>query len=95
MVKQLSVRMHPNQHTMLMALLKRDELTFQKLYTFIIEGYLNADPRVMAFLREARKLDKIPKGERDQHVIPWRERQSLLDEIEKGMINEIDEKKSS
>lgn len=81
--KQLSVRMHPHDHTMLMALLKRDDLSFQKLYTYIVNGYLNADPRVLSFLKEQRELEKVPKDIRDTHAISWRERNSLFDEIEK------------
>lgn len=81
--KQLSVRMHPHEHLMLMALLKRDEMSFQKLYNYIIAGYLNGDPRILAFVREQRELERIPKDIRDKHTLSWRERNNLLDEIEK------------
>jgi hypothetical protein len=81
--KQLSVRMHAHDHTMLMALLKRDEMSFQKLYTYIVSGYLNADPRIIAFLREQRELERVPKDVREKHVLSWRERNNILDEIEK------------
>lgn len=87
-LKQLSVRMHPHEHTMLMALLKRDELSFQKLYNYIISGYLNADPRILTFVREQRELERIPKDVRDSKTLSWRERNNLLDEIEKGNKDE-------
>ena len=83
-LKQLSVRMHPHEHTMLMALLKRDELSFQKLYQYIVSGYLNADPRVLSFIKEMRELERVPRERRDAHALSWRERQNILDEIEKG-----------
>jgi hypothetical protein len=83
-LKQLSVRMHPHEHTMLMALLKRDELSFQKLYTFIVSGYLNADPRVLSFIKEQRELERVPNDVRDNHTLSWRERSNLLDEIEQS-----------
>lgn len=83
-LKQLSVRMHPHEHTMLMALLKRDELSFQKLYNYIIAGYLNADPRILSFVKEQRELERVPKDVRDSKMLSWRERNNLLDEIEKG-----------
>ena len=83
-IKQLSVRMHPHEHTMLMALLKRDELSFQRLYTYIVSGYLNADPRILAYIREMRELERVPRELRDEHRLSWRERNNILDEIEKG-----------
>jgi hypothetical protein len=93
--KQLSVRMHPQEHKLLMTLLKRDELSFQKLYTYIVNGYLNADPRIIAFVKEQRELERIPKDIRDRHVIPWRERNKLFDEIaEKGKEDERSSEKN-
>lgn len=82
-IKQLSIRMHPNEHTMLMALLKRDEMSFQKLYNYIVAGYLNGDPRILAYVREQRELERVPKDIRDKHTLSWRERNNLLDEIER------------
>jgi hypothetical protein len=87
-LKQLSVRMHPYEHQLLMTLLKRDELSFQKLYKYIVSGYLNADPRILAFVREQRELEQVPRDIRDKHPLSWRERNKLLDEIEKGTVND-------
>jgi hypothetical protein len=84
--KQLSIRMHPHEHSMLMMILKRDGLSFQKFYTFICAGYLNADPRVLSFLREQRELELLPQNVQDKHTLSWRERNKIFDEIatEKG-----------
>jgi len=80
-IKQLSVRMHSHEHSMLMAILKRDNMSFQKLYTYIVTGYLNADPRVLSFVKEMRELETVPKDIRDKHVLSWRERNKIFDEI--------------
>ncbi len=81
-VKQIPVRVHVHDHTMLRVRLRQDSLTVQKFIGFCIQGYLDADPMMLRMLRNYRELELVPPGVREKHVLSSRERMGILDEIE-------------
>lgn len=84
-VKPISViaRMHPRDHPIIKRILKKDRLTFQKFFDYCLGGYMSADPYFLRFLKFARQADAVPTEMRDNHVLSFRERSSIFDEIER------------
>lgn len=81
-LKQVPIRLHVHDHTMLRAMLKKDRMTVQKFIGFCVRGYLDADPMMLKMLRNYRELEAVPRDIQDKHVLSHRERLSILDEIE-------------
>lgn len=82
--KQAIVRLHQHDHSLLKVMLKKDKLSFQKLVGFCVRAYLDADPLLLKMIKTYRELEAIPQDVREKHVLSNRERQNILDEIEKG-----------
>ena len=81
--KQTPVRLHRHDHAVLKIMLKKDRLSIQKFIGYCVKGYMDADPNMIRMLKIYRELDLIPGDVKDRHVLSHRERQSILDEIEK------------
>jgi arsenate reductase-like glutaredoxin family protein len=82
--KQAIVRLHQHDHALLKVVLKKDKMSFQKLVGFCVRAYLDADPLLLKMLKTYRELEAVPKDVREKHVLSNRERQNILDQIEKG-----------
>jgi hypothetical protein len=84
LTRQIPVRLHHHDHAMLKALLKKDSMSLQKFIGFCVRGYLDADPLMLKMIKNYRELEAVPRDIREKHILSHRERQNILDEIEKG-----------
>lgn len=81
---QTPVRLHRHDMQMLKGVLKRDKLSLQKFIGYCVQGYLDADERILTTIKFYREMDLIPKNVREKHSLSQRERLRLFDEIENG-----------
>jgi hypothetical protein len=81
--KQMLIRVHKHEHTMLKVLLKKDKLTYQRFAVYCVQAYLDGDPHFLKMLRTYRELDTVPQDVRDKHVLSQRERSAIFDELER------------
>lgn len=86
--KQCIIRLHPSEHKLMKVMLKKDKMSFQKFITFCVRGYLDADPQLIQAIKSYRELENVPQDIQDKHVLSHRERQSILDEIEREAPSE-------
>ena len=83
-LKQIPVRLHVHDHALIKVMLKKDRLSLQKFINYCVKGFLDGDPNMLRMIKSYRELEIIPKDVKDKHILSHRERQKILDEIEKG-----------
>jgi hypothetical protein len=81
---QVPIRIHPDDHKILMNLLKKDDMSYQKFISYCIKGYMDADPHMLKMVKTYREQDLIPRSAQEKHVMSHRERAAILDEIERN-----------
>jgi hypothetical protein len=82
-LKQTPIRMHVNDHRLLKVMLKKDHLSINKFMGYCVKAYMDGDPGMLCMLKNYRELDLVPQMVKDKHVLSHRERQSIMDEIER------------
>ena len=82
-IKQIPFRIHYHDKGVLDKLLRDDGLTFQRFVEFCTKAYMEADPSMMRLLRDRIELHKVPREVLDRYTISQRERQIILDQIER------------
>lgn len=83
-IKQTPLRIHINDHRILVDLLKRDGMSIQKFMGYCVRAYIDAHPSMLKVIRDLRELDLVPKDIREKHVLSMRERMHIFDEIERS-----------
>ena len=83
-LKQIPVRLHVHDHALIKVMLKKDRMSLQKFIGYCVKGFLDGDPNMLRMIKSYRELEVIPRDVKDKHVLSHRERQHILDEIEKG-----------
>lgn len=83
LLKQIPVRLHIHDHTMLMAMLKKDRMSLQKFISICVRAYLDGDPMMLKCVKNYRELEVVPREIKERHVLSHRERAHIFDELEK------------
>jgi hypothetical protein len=87
-MKQVPYRIHRNDYVLLRQLMTADHLTFQSLVKTCVEAYMKGDPLVMRMLRQHKELESVPKSVIDRYTLSQRERQALLEQLEREQDKE-------
>lgn len=82
-MRQVPYRIHDNDYKVLKKLFADDSLTFQSFTRFCVDSYLKGDPLMLRLLKQNRELSAVPKDVLDRYTLSQRERQALLEEIER------------
>lgn len=84
LIKQIPVRVHLHDHTMLTAMLKKDQMPLQKFIHYCITAYLDGDPMFLKTIKNYRELDTVPHHVKEKHILSHRERANIFDELERS-----------
>lgn len=82
--KQLTFRIMAEDKIMLLKLLRDSGMSFQGFVQACIEAYLRGDPKIMKAAQDFKELQNVSKKRRDECMLSHRERQDLLDELDKN-----------
>lgn len=87
-------RMHPDDSTVMKALLRKDRISWQKFFTYCAQGFMDADPYFLKFLKMARERDLVPQRLGKQHVLSNRARSQIYEELEQQELTQAPKKES-
>jgi len=83
-IKQIPYRIHVNDKAKLLHLLGQDKLSFQSLVDAAVQAYIRGDREILKVIDAWENLNELPKEERQSGLLSRRERQDLLNLIERG-----------
>lgn len=85
--KQIPVRLHPTDHATFRDILRKDKLSVQQFIRHCVHAYIEAEPAILKMLKVRREnaIERLPTFDKEKkHILSFRERAAILDEIEKS-----------
>lgn len=82
-MRQVPYRTHENDYRILKKFLADDGLTFQGLVKVCVKAYVEGNPLILKLLKQHAELSLVPQEVLDRYTLSRRERENLLNDIEK------------
>lgn len=82
--------MHPHDKALLSKLLTDEKLSYQSFAHACMDAFLRGDPSIMKVIKDFKTLRDIPKEHMDKFSLSKRERDAMLDELEKDRTGQAE-----
>jgi hypothetical protein len=82
-IHQIPTRIHENDWALLKKLFIDSDLKWQQFADACIDAFIHGNPHILKVIAGYRDVIRIPLSKRDEAALSHRERNSLLDELER------------